>query len=108
MEKMTKLQKINRKDWLELVQDANGFVYSRKPHDDENGFCLVAVPCMPQVEDAKFYDVAFSWCAENDVFNRKIGEYIALERFMLCETTKMPGYVIDNLLEMGFEDDVVL
>ena len=104
MEKMTKNQKIIRKDILAYVRECGGIVHSRPPVGDENGFCLVAMPCVLNPRNAKFYDVAFSWCADNDKFDRKIGEFLALERWVNRETTKMPGYIIDNMLEMDLVD----
>jgi hypothetical protein len=106
MEKMTKQQKVDRKAWLGYVRECGGIVHSRPPVGDENGFCLVAMPCVNNARHAKFYDVSFAWCADNDNFDRKIGEFIALERFMLAETTKLPGYIIDNMLEMDLVDTI--
>ena len=102
--KMTKDQKTCRKLWLEHVRESGGIVHTRPPQGDENGFALVAMPCAHNARHAKFYDVSFAWCADNDKFDRKIGEFLALERYMNCETTKLPGYIIDNMLEMDLVD----
>ena len=104
MEKMTKAQKAYRKEMIELVRESGGIVHTRPPMGDENGFCLVAMPCAYNSRHAKFYDVSFAWCADNDVFDRKVGEFIALDRQMFGQTTKMPGYIIDNMLEMDLVD----
>ena len=104
MEKMTKQQKMDRKWWLAFVRENGGFVHTRPPVGDENGFALVAMPCVNNAKDAKFYDVAFAWCADNDQFDRKVGEFIAVNRYMHGETTKLPGYIIDNMLEMDLVD----
>jgi hypothetical protein len=100
MEKMTKAQKIARKDLMAYVLESGGIV------GDENGFAFVAMPCAYNARHAKFYDVSFAWCADNDKFDRKIGEFLALERFMNCETTKLPGYILDNMLEMDLVDTI--
>ena len=100
MEKMTKAQKAYRKQMVALVRESGGIVHNRPPVGDENGFCLVAMPCVNNARHAKFYDVAFAWCADNDKFDRKVGEFIAVDRYMNGETTKLPGYIIDNMLEM--------
>jgi len=97
MEKMTKQQKIDRKWWLAFVRENGGIVHTRPPVGDENGFALVAMPCVNNAKDAKFYDV-------NDQFDRKVGEFIALDRHMFGQTTKLPGYIIDNMLEMDLVD----
>jgi len=104
MEKMTKAQKAYRKQMVGLVRESGGIVHNRPPVGDENGFCLVAMPCVNNARHAKFYDVAFAWCANNDNFDRKVGEFIAVERYMHGETTKLPGYIIDNMLEMDLVD----
>ena len=104
MEKMTKAQKAYRKQMVALVRESGGIVHNRPPVGDENGFCLVAMPCVNNARHAKFYDVAFAWCADNDNFDRKVGEFIAVDRYMQGETTKLPGYIIDNMLEMDLVD----
>ena len=104
MEKMTKAQKIARKDLLAYVLESGGIVHTRPPVGDENGFCLVAMPCAYNSRHAKFYDVSFAWCADSDQFDRKVGEFIALDRQMFGQTTKLPGYIIDNMLEMDLVD----
>ena len=104
MEKMTKNQKIIRKDLLAYVLESGGIVHTRPPRGDENGFAFVAMPCAYNARHAKFYDVSFAWCADNDKFDRKVGELLALERYMNCETTKLPGYILDNMLEMDLVD----
>ena len=106
MEKMTKQQKIDRKIWRDFVLQNGGIVHTRPPVGDENGFALVAMPCVNNARHAKFYDVSFAWCADNDNFDRKIGEFIAVDRYMNGETTKLPGYIIDNMLEMDLVDTI--
>ena len=102
--KMTKDQKTCRTLWLEHVRESGRILHTRPPVGDENGFCLVAMPCAYNPRHAKFYDVSFAWCADNDVFDRKVGEFIALDRQMFGQTTKLPGYIIDNMLEMDLVD----
>jgi hypothetical protein len=83
---MNKLDKQERKDWLNALKNKGGSVFSF----NRQGSTIVVVPCAG--DGSRFARVSIAHCDyKYDSFKRKRGEYIALERmFIKGESLAVP------------------
>ncbi len=93
--KLSKTEKIQRKDRLEELEGMGGMIDSCP----DNKFTVAVVPANTfdaavwhYGEDTEFFYIAASYCAATDEFRRKRGELIALERLFAGEFMIVPSY----------------
>jgi hypothetical protein len=83
---MNKLDKQERKAWLNTLKNKGGSVFSF----NRQGSTIIVVPCAG--DGSRFARVSIAHCDfKDDSFKRKRGEYIALERmFIKGESLAVP------------------
>lgn len=92
MMKLDKIQREIRKDLRDSLEAQGGEVFSFA----EEGLTVVVVPAV-DYDDADFAHVAVAQCDfKDDEFKRKVGEYIALNRWDDGLTFAVPYVFRDN------------
>lgn len=74
--KLTDTEKFARKEFKQLLTIATGEMFT----DEAFGITVVVVPACGR-DDSEFMQVAVAQCSPGDVFKRKRGELVALERW---------------------------
>ena len=93
--KLTKEQKAERKAMLDDFDMQSGLVFSNA----DAGFTIAAAPAA-RGDDCRFVKVAIAQCDFiDDEFKRKVGEYLALERFYAGETFSIPTHTVDDAIQ---------
>lgn len=93
--KLTPMQKDERKAMRDEFSMLGGELYS----DADAGFTIAAAPAS-QGDDCRFIKVAISQCDFiDDEFKRKVGEYIALDRFFNGMTISVPTNTVDDAIQ---------
>ena len=100
---LTTTEKSQRKELKRFLHEMGGFVHTKKPNDLDPGMTMVCEPTIDR-DNAKFYNVSFAWCSSSDKFDRKMGELIALKRWSVMETVKLPTHIVDALIEYDLVD----
>lgn len=109
MSKLTKDEKIERRDLLGVLSQIGGEVFS----NPSQGVTVVVVPAVQwsllvfddtvdsSSTNDRFVRVAVAVCSESDTFKRKRGELIALQRLMNGETipVRRNGCTLDEIAE---------
>lgn len=87
--KLTKMEKSDRRWLKEELAEANGELF----HYPEAGIVVAIVPCdVDMGSDSHFVHVAAAYCnfRSGDTYNRKRGEFVALNRWYNNETLPIP------------------
>lgn len=109
MSKLTKNEKIERRELLGVLSQIGGEVFSKPFH----GVTVVVVPAVQysrfvydgtadsRSTNDRFVHVAVAICSESDTFKRKRGELIALQRLMNGETIPVSrnGCTLDEIAD---------
>lgn len=85
--KLNVQEKALRKTWKQELQDCGGVLFN----DSDWGITVAVMPAVDSEENCRFFHVAVSRCDFiDDEFNRKRGEFIALDRLMNGEFIAVP------------------
>jgi hypothetical protein len=100
--KLNAQEKILRKEWKQELQECGGGLFN----DPDWGITVAVMPAVDSEENCRFFHVAVSRCDfVDDEFNRKCGEFIALDRLMNGDFISVPrhGRNAEQIAEAVFD-----